>query len=283
MIFVNISAVIIAFPSSNTVHRLSAFVSCALLVIVGICTGMSIVCYRNTDLVEPAADIAMIISIVTACVIGIPSSYTVHRLVATLCNALLILIHICTSVAIMCRYTAYSILAALLVLMGILIICTRGIGTPRSNTVHRLRTTLSGALNIAVGISTSITIVSGIGANSIGSAASVLVVFGVMLALAIVTKRTHTVHRLAARLALTGHLAIGIGTLLAIQVSLGGHLVDAAALILVIGSHMTAAAVSAPLTLTIHRLATARLGALLQFVCMRTSIAIVQGRLAHRI
>ena len=103
------------------------------------------------------------------------------------------------------------------------------------------------------------------------------------MALAILSKRTRTVHGLAARLALARHLAIGMGTLLAIQIGLRGHLVHAAALILMVSGHMAARAISAPLALTVHRLAATRLGALLQFVCMRTGIAIVYGWLADRI
>ena len=74
-----------------------------------------------------------------------------------------------------------------------------------------------------------------------------------------------------------------MGTLLAIQVSLRGHLVHTAALICMVSGHMTASAISAPLTLTVHRLAATRLGALLQFVCMRTGIPIVYSWLADTI
>ena len=66
-----------------------------------------------------------------------------------------------------------------------------------------------------------------------------------------------------------------------IQISLGRNLVSPAALILVAVRNVLAAAISAPLALAVHRLAAARLGALLQSIRVGAGIPVVQSRLAH--
>ena len=70
-------------------------------------------------------------------------------------------------------------------------------------------------------------------------------------------------------------------TLRAVQIRLGRNLVSPAALILVAVRNVIAAAICAPLALAVHRLAAARLGALLQSIRVGAGIPVVQSRLAH--
>ena len=69
-------------------------------------------------------------------------------------------------------------------------------------------------------------------------------------------------------------------TLRAVQIRLGRNLVSPAALILVAVRNVIAAAICAPLALAVHRLAAARLGALLQSIRVGAGIPVVQSRLA---
>ena len=109
---------------------------------------------------------------------------------------------------------------------------TRSVGTPCTSAVHRLTAALSRALLVRVCICTAMTVVGRHCAHSIGSAPLVLVVTVVVDTAAIGTKASNTVHRLTATLGDTGNLAIIKWTFLTIQVSLGGHLVCSAALVL---------------------------------------------------
>ena len=159
---------------------------------------------------------------------------------------------------------------------------TRSVGTPCTSAVHRLSTTLSRALLVRVCVWAAMTVVGRNCAHSIGSAPLVLVITVVMEARAIGTPTSNTVHRLTAALSDTGDLAIIKWTFLTIQVSLGGHLVCSAALILMAWS-ILAAAIDSPLAYAIHWLAATTLRALLQVISVWASITIVHGHLAHTV
>ena len=130
------------------------------------------------------------------------------------------------------RSSTHSIGTALFILVIQLIVSARIIGTPCTKAVHRLSTTLRRALLVCVCVRASKTVVGRNCTHGIGSATSVLVVVVVVEARAIGTPTSNTVHRLTAALSDTGDLAIIKWTFLTIQVSLGGHLVRSAALIL---------------------------------------------------
>ena len=154
---------------------------------------------------------------------------------------------------------------------------------PISQAVHRLSTALRGALLVGIDIWASESIVGRVCSDNIVSAAPVLVVLIVMEASVIGTPVSNTVHWLAAAVCRTLDLVVCMQTFLATQVSLCGDLVGSAALVLVVFSNVIAAAVQAPLADTVHRLTATILRALLQLISMRTSIAIVQGRLSNNV
>jgi hypothetical protein len=108
---------------------------------------------------------------------------------------------------------------------------TRIILTPLSNAIHWLATALSGALLVGLSKWASISIVGSNRANSVDSASSVLVVIGIMIASAIRTPVTSTVHWLAATVGGTLNLVVLKWTLDSTQVSLGGDLVGPATLV----------------------------------------------------
>ena len=73
-------------------------------------------------------------------IIAAPSSQAVHRLGTALCGALLVGIPIWASITIVGRICADGIESAAPVLVITTVMVTVTIGTPVSNTVHRLRT-----------------------------------------------------------------------------------------------------------------------------------------------
>ena len=154
---------------------------------------------------------------------------------------------------------------------------------PCTQAVHRLGTALRGALLVGIDVWASESIVGRICADGIVSAAPVLVIIAVMEARAVGTPVSNTVHWLAATILGALNLAVRVWTLLSIEIVLRGDLVGSAALVLVVFSNVIAAAVQAPLADTVHRLTATILRALLQLISMRTSIAIVQGRLSNNV
>ena len=82
MVLGNVSTRSIRAPSSNAVHRLTATTKDALLLIVAVRAGGTIVCCIRADRILPATDI-FAKSIVVAVSISTPSSNTVDRLATT--------------------------------------------------------------------------------------------------------------------------------------------------------------------------------------------------------
>ena len=152
---------------------------------------------------------------------------------------------------------------------------------PLTHAVHRLGATISGALLESLRVRAAIAVVGRVGGDLVQPAAPVLVVLAVVVAGSIRAPSPNAVHGLAALVRRAFHLAISVRASLAAQVSLGGHLVGVAALVLVAISNMSAGTIRSPLALAIHGLAAAGLRALLEVVCVRASIAIVQRDLRH--
>ena len=90
--------VIVAFarsiwiPRTNTINRLSALLSGALLKLVSVWASISVVGSRNRDLVQSAALVLVGFLVMVACSIHIPSSNTVHWLSTSRNSTLLILV-----------------------------------------------------------------------------------------------------------------------------------------------------------------------------------------------
>ena len=168
-----------------------------------------------------------------------------------------------------------GIRSALLVLVRLFIMLASSISLPLTQAVHWLGTALGGALLVSFGIWASISVVGDTGADGVGSAALVLVVIAVMEASTIGAPVSCTVDWLTATVGSALNLVVLNWALLSTQVSLSGDLVGSATLILMTASIMVTAAIGAPFTFTINRLAAAALGAMVQIMSVWTSITIV--------
>ena len=93
---------------------------------------------------------------------------------------------------------AHTVHTAALILVVLVVIGASIVGTPRSNTVHRLSTTIVGALLEIVGVWASMSIVGSNHRDLVQSALLVLVGVLVMLARIILIPSANTVHRLGA-------------------------------------------------------------------------------------
>ena len=283
MIFCCIFAVRVISPSSNTVNRLGAALSGALLQFILVWTRITIMGRSNRDLVESAPFVDVCFLVMEALSILIPSSNTVHGLDAKLSAALNIAISVWALVSTVGRGSFNLVGSALLVLVRLVVILACVILTPSSQAIHRLGAALSGALLVSVGIWASKTIVSSIDSDCIGPASPVLVVLVIVEAGSVRSPVSNTVNRLATAVGGALDLHVLNRTLLATQRCFCNDLVGSAALILVTISNVVAAGVQAPLTLTIHRLATSALGALNSLLLKWTSIFTVESRLANHI
>ena len=190
-------------------------------------------------------------------------------------------IHIGTVISLVVALPRNDVGAALLVDVILLVIRTWFVFGEITKTVHRLRASLRSALLEGMHIRAAVTAVGDIGRNLVDPAAPVLVVIRVMVALAIRTPSANAVHGLAAFASRTLNLVVLVRAFLAVQVSLDGHLVGVAALVLVAIHNMSAGTVRSPLALAIHGLAAARLSALLKSILMRASESVVQSNLRH--
>ena len=273
----------IVFPSSNTVHRLGTFISSALLKLVGIWASVSVVGRCDRDLVQSAALVLVSFVIMEASIILVPSSNAVHRLGTTSHCALKIAVSIWAGITTMRRDSLHIIGAASGIGVLVFVIETFVVRAPHTVAVHRLGTTLRGALLVGIDVWTSITIVGRICCDNIVSAAPVLVVTAVVEASAVGTPVSNTICRLSASFAFTFNKSILMWALTTIQVSLCGDLVGSAALVLMTICSILTTFVHSPLALAVHRLTAAALRAMLELIFMRTSIPIVQGNLADAI
>ena len=210
-----------------------------------------------------------------------PITHTVNRLSTRLKRALLILVSKRTSVATVRGCPAHSVRPALRVLVRVLVVITASEIAPRANAIHRLSTSFFNALAVSLHVRASIATIRRVCADLVRPAMLVDVQIELVIAFT---------ERIPSSCAVNGLLAIHScainstvieSTLLAIQVSLGVHLVSPAMFVLVAILDILAAAIQSPLALAIHRLAAARLRALLESIFMRASIAVVQSNLRH--
>ena len=242
---------------------------------------MAIVLSNSSHMIDPALLILMSIRIMRTRTVRIPKTSTVNRLLAGLLGALHIRISVSTCIPVVGSSTLNNVGAALLVAVHSIVILAVSILSKRTEAVHRLDTALRSALLVSLRVRAAVTVVGHTGRDLVDPAALVLVVVRVMVALSIRAPSANAVHGLAAFASRALNLAVLIGASSATEISDGGHLVGAAALISVAILDMVAAGVRSPLALAIHRLAAARLGALLKVGIMRASIAVVQGLLGN--
>ena len=206
-----------------------------------------------------------------------PTSQTVHRLGTALRGALLVGMSVSTSVAIVGVICADGIVSAAPVLVILAVMEARAIGTPVSNTVHRLATAVCRAINLVVCMRTFLTIEIVLCGDLESSASFVLVLFLVIvIAAAIQAPLTNTVHRLTATTLCALLETISMRTSIATAQGRLSNNVHTATLVLVISFFVVASVIHAPSTNTVHRLGTLLSGALLKLVGIWASISVVR-------
>ena len=197
-------------PVSNTVNRL--FTSFLLALNKSICMwalDATPLCL-NVDLVGSAALVNVTINNVVAASIRAPLTLTVHRLAASTLGALLQLVLVWASIAIVGSSLANLVDTASLILMVYLIIVASIIVAPCSNTVHGLNALLSGALLKSIGVWAGVSIVSRWHRDQVIPASLVLVHFVKVVALSIFLPSSNTVHGLDAKLSAALNVAVSV-------------------------------------------------------------------------
>ena len=207
-----------------------------------------------------------------------PTSQAVHRLGTALRGALLVGIGIETTKSIVGSVCADDIVSAAPVLVVLDVMEARAIGTPVSNTVHRLAATILGALDLVVRVWTFLTVEILLCGDLVGSAALVLVTNSLMLAASVGAPLALAVHRLATAALCAMLKLILMRTSIPIVQSKLSDAIQSAALVLMIFLLVVASVIHAPSTNTVHRLGTTLISALLELIGIQTSIS-VMGRL----
>ena len=138
------------------------------------------------------------LAFVVAAAVNTPLSLAINGLTATTLGALLQLVLVWASKAIVQGNLAHTVHTAALILVVLVVIGASIVGTPRSNTVHRLSTTIVGALLEVVGVWASMSVVGSNHRDLVQSALLVLVRVLVMLARIVLIPSANTVHRLGA-------------------------------------------------------------------------------------
>ena len=112
------------------------------------------------------------------------------------------------------RGPAHNISAALLVLVGFIIIDASTKRSPSSQAVHRLDAALRGALLEGIGVWAAVPIMGNVCADGVGPAPPVLVILVIMEAGAIGAPLSDAIHRLAAIVHTAIHKTIEMRTVL---------------------------------------------------------------------
>jgi len=137
-------------PRPNAIYRLGTPTSRARLVVVGVRAAVSVVSSVGADLVILAPPVLVVLGVMLARAIWVPSTSTVHWLRATRLSALLVVVAEGASVSVVGGVLGVLVGPAPLVLVVLGVMVARAIGTPRSSTVHRLRATRGRALLVVV-------------------------------------------------------------------------------------------------------------------------------------
>ena len=126
------------------------------------------------------------------------------------------------------------VVPASLILVVAAIMIAGCIGTPGSNTVHRLRAATGGALLEIICIWTAVTAVSSICGHLVVPASPVLVVLGIMVASCIGTPGSSTVYRLGTTTLGALLVVVAVCTAITVVSSIGAVLVESASPVLVV-------------------------------------------------
>ena len=138
------------------------------------------------------------LAFVVAAAVNSPLSLAINGLTATTLGALLQLVLVWASKAIVQGNLAHTVHTAALILVVLVVIGASIVGTPRSNTVHRLSTTIVGALLEVVGVWASMSVTICMKGDLVEPAFPVAVRILIMATESILIPSANTVHRLGA-------------------------------------------------------------------------------------
>ena len=291
----------ICTPVSNTINRLGAALSGALLVAISVSTSIIIVRHTGGDLVGSAPLVNVILGVVTAGAIRKPNSLAVHWLTASLRNALTRSIREGASLSIECCLCYDFIGSTFLVVVSnilkgssvqdqffirkiqYLIVETRieafTIGGPQTVTIHRLAAATLRALNFLVSKRTCKAIKLGIHINIVHAASLVGMIFTFIFTSIICTPSANAVHWLRATIVGALLKRIRVGTGKTIVGRCNRDLIQSASLVLVGILVMNTGCILIPRANAVNRLRASDLCALHIAISIGTCISIV-GRSA---
>ena len=188
----------VSSPVANTVNRLRALICSAIHLSVLMWALLSIQVSLGSNLKRSAPLILVARCNMRAAAVNSPLSLAINRLTATTLGALLQLVLVWASKAIVQGNLAHTVHTAALILVVLINVLTRIVGTPRSNTVHRLSTTIVGALLEVVGVWASMSVTICMKGDLVDPAFPVAVRILIMATESILIPSANTVHRLRA-------------------------------------------------------------------------------------
>ena len=279
MILINVVAAAEHTPLALAIHRLATARLGALLKVGIMRASIAVVQGLLGNLVHTAALVLVISLNVPALIVSVPGADAVNRLGTLLRGALLKVVRVRASMAVVLSNGGHLVKPATLVVVSLIIMLTKRVSGPGTQTVDRLLAGLLGALHIRISVSASITVVRSSARHLIDATLLVAMHFFVILARAILAELAKAVHGLGT--ALRGALLEGMCVRAAVTVvgHVGGDLVDPAAPVLVVVGVMEAVVVLPPGTHAINRLAALLSGAINFVVLVEASLAI-QGSLS---
>ena len=187
----------ICTPVSNTINRLGATLSDTLSLAILVWALLSTQIRLGGDFVGSASLVLVSTSNMAAGAIGAPLALAIHWLTATRLGTVTKIVGMWAGVPIELGTLNHFVEAAVLILVILFVIVASTIRIPRANTVHWLRAPRRGALVEVVCVWASVTIVSSTSCNLVHPAPLVLMII-IMLAWAVRSKLSKTIHRLGA-------------------------------------------------------------------------------------
>ena len=198
VLFIIVEATRVLSPISNTINRLAAARLCAFFLLMTMWTLLSVLFSFNLHRVFPALETFVTLFLVHAGAVGFPLTITINGLTATTLGALLQLVLVWASKAIVQGNLAHTVHTAALVLVVLVVLGASIVSAPRSNTVHRLGTTIVGALLEVVGVWASMSVIICMKGDLVDPAFPVAVRILIMATESILIPSANTVHRLRA-------------------------------------------------------------------------------------
>ena len=133
-------------PLTFTINRLTTTASCAMVQVVGMRAGVTVIQSILANGINTATFVLMTFQVVKTFIILAPRSNAVHWLGAFLSGALLKLVSVWAGISIVGSSHRHLVQSALLVLVGIFIVSALAVLIPSTHAIHWLSALLSGAL-----------------------------------------------------------------------------------------------------------------------------------------